>query len=78
MRTIKENLKSLIDKISENEAKEVLDFVGYLNMKRRREKFKDLELASETSLGFWDNDIDDRIWNNVWTRRYIINTYTIY
>ncbi len=65
MRTTKENLRALIDKISENEAKEVLDFVGYLNMKRRREKFKDLELASETSLGFWNNDIDDRIWNNV-------------
>jgi len=65
MRTTKENLRVLIDKISENEAKEVLDFVGYLNMKRRREKFKDLELASETSLGFWNNDIDDRIWNNV-------------
>jgi hypothetical protein len=65
MRTTKENLRALIDKISENEAKEVLDFVGYLNMKRRRKKFKDLELASETSLGFWNNDIDDRIWNNV-------------
>jgi hypothetical protein len=65
MRTTKENLRALIDKISENEAKEVLDFVGYLSMKRRREKFKDLELASETSLGFWNNDIDDRIWNNV-------------
>jgi len=65
MRTTKENLRALINKISENEAKEVLDFVGYLNMKRRREKFKDLELASETSLGFWNNDIDDRIWNNV-------------
>jgi len=65
MRTTKENLRALIDKISENEAKEVLDFVGYLNMKRRREKFKDLELASETSLGFWNNDIDDKVWNNV-------------
>ncbi len=63
MRTTKENLRALIDKISENEAKEVLDFVGYLNMKRRREKFKDLELASETSLGFWNNDIDDKVWN---------------
>ena len=65
MKNTKENLRALIDKISENEAKEVLDFVGYLSMKRRREKFKDLELASETSLGFWNNDIDDRIWNNV-------------
>jgi len=63
MRTTKENLKLLIDKISENEAKEVLDFIGYLSMKRRGEKFKDLKLASETSLKFWNNDIDDKVWD---------------
>jgi len=55
----------LIDKISENEAKEVLDFIGYLSMKRKGEKFKDLEFASETSLKFWNNDIDDKVGNNV-------------
>ena len=25
---------------------------------------KDLEIASESSMEFWDNDIDDEIWNN--------------
>ena len=29
-----------------------------------REKFKDLELASETSLKFWNNDIDDKVWDS--------------
>ncbi|MBV9851901.1 MAG: hypothetical protein JO250_19720 [Armatimonadetes bacterium] len=26
---------------------------------------RDLLSASESSLSFWDNDMDDRIWNNV-------------
>ena len=30
----------------------------------RPEKFDDLLLASEEGLAFWDNAIDDRIWNN--------------
>ncbi len=25
----------------------------------------DLLSAAESSLGFWDNEIDDRVWNNV-------------
>ena len=27
--------------------------------------FEDLLMASESSLEFWDNPIDDEIWNNV-------------
>ena len=29
------------------------------------ESFEDLLMASESSLDFWDNPIDDEIWNNV-------------
>jgi len=29
------------------------------------ESFNDLMLASETSLDFWNNPIDDEDWNNV-------------
>ena len=28
------------------------------------ESFEDLLLASQSSLGFWDNPVDDEIWNN--------------
>ena len=28
------------------------------------ESFEDLLMASQSSLGFWDNPIDDEIWNN--------------
>ena len=32
---------------------------------RNEDNFNDLLAASESSLDFWDNDIDDEVWNNV-------------
>lgn len=61
----KEELKKLIDTIPEQDALEVLDFIGYLKMKREREAFRDLEKASMTSMDFWDNPVDDEVWNDV-------------
>jgi hypothetical protein len=51
--------------IMEQDFVEVLDFIGYLNMKREREALNNLEQASSTSTDFWDNPIDDEVWNNV-------------
>jgi len=61
----KEELKKLIDTIPEQDAAEVLDFIGYLKMKRDRDTFNDLEKASVTSTEFWNNPVDDEVWNNV-------------
>lgn len=65
MNQAKEILYNLIEDIPENEMAEVIDFIGYLKAKREKELFKDLQKASESSLGFWNNDIDDEVWNNV-------------
>lgn len=65
MNTAKEILFNLIEGISENEISEVIDFIGYLKLKKEKELFKDLQKSSESSLGFWNNDIDDEVWNNV-------------
>ncbi|NMD72228.1 hypothetical protein HHO41_18310 [Bacillus sp. DNRA2] len=45
----REELKRLIDNIHEEDAAEVYDFIGYLNMKREREAIDqmNLELFSE-------------------------------
>ncbi|CCQ93815.1 conserved hypothetical protein [[Clostridium] ultunense Esp] len=65
MDTAKQILLRLIDEIPENQIHEVIDFIGYLKMKNERYMFKELEDASKSSMGFWDNDIDDEVWNNV-------------
>lgn len=65
MSILRELLLKLIEKIPDNQIGEVIDFLTYLKLKRERKIFKDLELASESSLDFWNNDIDDEVWNNV-------------
>lgn len=37
--------------------------VRYLRKLRRSRDFADLETAATTSMDFWDNEIDDEVWN---------------
>ena len=55
----------LIEDISEKELAQVIDFIAYLKIKKEKELYKELEEASESSIDFWNNDIDDEVWNNV-------------
>jgi hypothetical protein len=61
----KVKLLELIEDMPETDLAEVVDFIGYLKLKRDKSAFKDLALASESSLKFWENEIDDRVWNDV-------------
>jgi len=62
--TVRKDLLELINRVSEQEAIEILNFALFLEMKRQKNEFKNLEVASQSSLAFWDNDIDDEVWNN--------------
>ena len=57
-------LISLIEEISEENIPEVIDFIGYLKIKDEMKIFRELENASNSSMEFWHNDIDDEVWNN--------------
>ena len=61
----KKPLIKLIDEILESKKPEVIDFNMPLKNGGHDKEFKDLMYASESSMDFWDNDIDDEIWNNV-------------
>ncbi|SFE00031.1 Protein of unknown function [Lentibacillus persicus] len=65
MNTAKDRLLKIIGEIPEQEVDKILDFAEYLKSKRDKSVSEDLTKASESSLGFWDNDIDDEVWNNV-------------
>lgn len=64
MNTAKKILLKLIDEIPENQISDVIDFIGYLRVKNEMDIFKDLQEASNSSIDFWDNEIDDEVWNN--------------
>jgi hypothetical protein len=58
-------LLKLIQEMPDNQIPAVIDFIAFLKLKKKQELFKELEMASVSSMDFWDNDIDDETWNNV-------------
>jgi hypothetical protein len=47
-----------------NHLKKLYPDVKGVKVVKNNNEFADLLSASESSLGFWDNDIDDEVWNN--------------
>jgi acetyl-CoA carboxylase beta subunit len=64
MNTAKERLLKIIDEIPEQEVDKILDFAEYLKAKKEKSLSEDLTKASESSIDFWNNDIDDEVWND--------------
>jgi len=65
MNTSRDYLHQLIEQITDKEIPEAIDFLEYLKLKKTKEEFKDLEDASLSSTDFWNNDIDDEVWNDI-------------
>lgn len=65
MNTARERLIKIINEISEVELAKVLDFAEYIKDKEEKKTYKDFTKASESSLEFWNNDVDDDVWNDV-------------
>jgi len=54
-----------IKTLPENQAREVLDFIGYLKEKTERAEWQDLMGAQAASLAaVWDNP-EDEVWNDL-------------
>ena len=64
MNSAKQILLNLIAEMPEDKISEVIDFIGYLKVKNEMDIFKELQNASSSSIEFWDNDIDDEVWND--------------
>ena len=64
MTLAQEKLFGIIDNLSDKDLSEVIDFIEYLKLKKENQLYKDLQHVSESSMDFWDNDIDDEAWNN--------------
>jgi len=65
MSAVKQVIYDLLDSIPEPQLMEVADFIAFIKKKNVNQAFNDLELASASSIDFWDNTIDDEVWNNV-------------
>lgn len=57
----------LIARILESKIAGVIHSIMSLNKDNSKhdQEFKELMYASESSMDFWNNDIDDEVWNNI-------------
>ena len=65
MSAVKKILYELIEDMPEKDISEVIDYVQFIKLKKEKESADELLYCSESSLDFWNNDIDDEVWNNV-------------
>lgn len=65
MNTAKDYVHKRIDELSEKEIPEVLDYIEFHKSKKIKEHSNDLQEASYSRMAFWDNPLDDEVWNNV-------------
>jgi hypothetical protein len=58
MDAIKRKLADLLKEMSEDELTEVLDFAGYLRLRRAKSESEYLDMIIEASEEFWGEGID--------------------
>jgi len=63
METARQKLYDVVAHMSPKHVPALLEFALYLSQKEP-DHFADLLAASESSLAFWDNPIDDEVWNS--------------
>ena len=61
----KQTIFSLIDTLPTSQLSEVASFIMFIKMRDENRLHKDFEALSMSSTDFWDNEIDDEVWNDV-------------
>jgi hypothetical protein len=62
---LRQKINLLVQDMTEKELAELVEYIVFLKTRRENDEFKDLLLASESSMKFWDNKTDDEVWNDV-------------
>jgi hypothetical protein len=65
MSAAKQLLNQMIHELPEEFVQDIIYYVASVQKAKNDKAFRDLEYAGNSSLNFWDNPIDDEVWNNV-------------
>ncbi|MCL2500161.1 MAG: DUF2281 domain-containing protein [Defluviitaleaceae bacterium] len=60
----KQEVHCLVDTLPASLLQEAANFIKFIKIREERKLYKDLEALSVSSTNFWDNEIDDEVWNN--------------
>ena len=64
MQFTKQRIYSLLETLPDAQLAEISNFIMYIVNRDENKLFEDLEALSASSTAFWDNEIDDEVWNN--------------
>ena len=65
MQAVKQKIYSMVETLPDSQLMEIANFILFIKLQHENESFNDLEKLSVSSIGFWNNEIDDEVWNNV-------------
>jgi hypothetical protein len=57
-------LNKMLDELPDELMVNVISYTAFIKNEKNNKIFKELEEASFSSMDFWDNPIDDEVWNN--------------
>jgi hypothetical protein len=65
MSAAKQVLNRMINELPEEAVPDVMRYIIFIQKEKKNLIFNELEQASNSSMDFWNNEIDDEVWNNV-------------
>ena len=64
MQAVKQEIYTLVESLPDSQLTEIANFILFVKMRNESKMYKDLEALSVSSTEFWNNEIDDEVWNN--------------
>jgi len=61
----KQSVHNLVETLPNSLLPEVANFILFIKMRNEIGLYKELEALSMSSTDFWNNEVDDEVWNDV-------------
>jgi len=65
MQLIKQRILNSLESMSHSQLSEINSFIVFMRIRDENKLIKDVEALSVSSTDFWNNEIDDEVWNDV-------------
>ena len=65
MQAAKQEIYTMVEALPDSVLSEIASFISLVKMRSENKVFKGLEALSNSSTDFWNNELDDEVWNNV-------------
>ena len=65
MQAVRQEIHDMVETMPDYRLAEVSTFIQFLKMRSEKKLYSGLEALSMSSTDFWDNEVDDEVWNNV-------------